>query len=36
MDFTKEGIEDLVIAKAIEEGETGELIDIAEFLKSLK
>jgi hypothetical protein len=34
--ITKDDLEDFAIAKAIKEGETGELIDTSEFLKSIK
>ncbi len=34
--LSKDDLEDFAIAKAIKEGETGELIDTDEFLKSLK
>jgi hypothetical protein len=34
--ITKDDMEDIVMAKAIKEGETGELIDTTEFLKSIK
>ncbi len=34
--ITKDDVEDIVMAKAIKEGETGELIDTTEFLKSIK
>ena len=34
--ITKDDVEDFVIAKAIKEGETGELIDTGEFLKTIK
>jgi hypothetical protein len=34
--LTKEDLEDFGLAKAIKEGETGELIDTNEFLKSIK
>ncbi len=32
----KDDLEDFVMAKAIKEGETGELIDTQEFLKTIK
>jgi hypothetical protein len=34
--IAKDDMEDIVMAKAIKEGETGELIDTTEFLKSIK
>jgi len=34
--ISKDEFEDFAMAKAIKEGETGELIDTDEFLKSLK
>ncbi|HEY4197664.1 MAG TPA: hypothetical protein VGM63_19120 [Mucilaginibacter sp.] len=34
--ITNEDLEDFGMAKAIKEGETGELIDTTEFLKSIK
>jgi len=34
--ISKDDLEDFGMAKAIKEGETGELIDTHEFLKSLK
>jgi len=34
--LSKDDFEDFAMAKAIEEGETGEFIDTGEFLKSLK
>jgi hypothetical protein len=34
--LSKENIEDFVLAEAIKEGETGELIDTEDFLNSLK
>lgn len=34
--ISKDNLEDLAMANAIKQGETGELIDTNEFLKSLK
>ncbi|MFB9841368.1 hypothetical protein [Mucilaginibacter ginsenosidivorans] len=34
--LTKDDLEDFGMAKAIKEGETGELINAADFLKSIK
>jgi hypothetical protein len=34
--LSKESIEDFVLAEAIKEGETGELINTEDFLSSLK
>lgn len=34
--LTKDDLEDFGLAKAIKEGETGELIDTNEFLRSIK
>lgn len=34
--ISKDDLEDFAIAKAIKEGETGDLIDTNEFLKSIK
>ena len=34
--ITKDDLEDFVMAKAIKDGETGEMIDTTEFLKSIK
>jgi hypothetical protein len=34
--LSKDDMEDFVLAEAIKEGETGELIDTEEFLNSLK
>jgi len=34
--LSKEDLEDIGIAKAIDEGKTGEFVDTEEFLKSLK
>lgn len=34
--ITNDDLEDFIMAKAIKEGETGELIDTSEFLKSIK
>ncbi|HEY4324095.1 MAG TPA: hypothetical protein VGN20_08915 [Mucilaginibacter sp.] len=34
--LSKDDLEDFILAEAIKEGETGELIDTEEFLNSLK
>jgi hypothetical protein len=34
--ISKDDLEDIALGEAIKEGETGELIDTKEFLKSLK
>lgn len=34
--ISQDDMEDFALAKAIKEGETGEIIDTSEFLKSIK